>query len=68
MAICEIGVSFPDDTFGEESRYGVPFTVSNHSYNVTYTLPCNAVTYIYVLLCNPVMYILPCVCDIYSIF
>ena len=28
MAISEIGVSFPDDTFGEESRFGIPFTVS----------------------------------------
>jgi len=27
MAISEIGVSFPDDTFGHESRFGVPFTV-----------------------------------------
>lgn len=27
MAICEIGVSFPDDTFGKESRFGIPFTV-----------------------------------------
>lgn len=26
MAISEIGVSFPDDTFGEESRRGIPFT------------------------------------------
>mmetsp|Transcript_13527 Transcript_13527/g.31136 ORF Transcript_13527/g.31136 Transcript_13527/m.31136 type:complete len:438 (+) Transcript_13527:18-1331(+) len=26
MAISEIGVSFPDDTFGKESRFGVPFT------------------------------------------
>eukprot|EP01006_Ploeotia_vitrea_P021341 TRINITY_DN53706_c0_g1_i2.p1 TRINITY_DN53706_c0_g1~~TRINITY_DN53706_c0_g1_i2.p1 ORF type:complete len:391 (-),score=214.95 TRINITY_DN53706_c0_g1_i2:109-1281(-) len=26
MAICEIGVSFPDNTFGNESRIGVPFT------------------------------------------
>uniref|UniRef100_A0A7S3G4I9 Acid ceramidase-like protein n=2 Tax=Palpitomonas bilix TaxID=652834 RepID=A0A7S3G4I9_9EUKA len=26
MAICEIGVSFPDDTFGQESRLGIPFT------------------------------------------
>lgn len=26
MAISEIGVSFPDDTFGDESRFGVPFT------------------------------------------
>eukprot|EP00698_Gefionella_okellyi_P003886 TRINITY_DN135_c0_g1_i1.p1 TRINITY_DN135_c0_g1~~TRINITY_DN135_c0_g1_i1.p1 ORF type:complete len:449 (+),score=102.01 TRINITY_DN135_c0_g1_i1:33-1379(+) len=26
MAISEIGVSFPDDTFGSESRFGVPFT------------------------------------------
>lgn len=34
MAISEIGVSFPDDTFGEESRYGVPFTVSNCGYNI----------------------------------
>lgn len=25
-AISEIGVSFPDDTFGKESRFGVPFT------------------------------------------
>jgi len=23
---CEIGVSFPDDTFGKESRFGIPFT------------------------------------------
>jgi len=28
MAISEIGVSCPDDTFGDESRFGVPFTVS----------------------------------------
>ncbi len=28
LAISEIGVSFPDDTFGEESRFGIPFTVS----------------------------------------
>lgn len=27
LAISEIGVSFPDDTFGEESRFGIPFTV-----------------------------------------
>lgn len=27
LAISEIGVTFPDDTFGEESRFGVPFTV-----------------------------------------
>jgi len=26
MAISEIGVSFPDDSFGEESRFGYPFT------------------------------------------
>ncbi|ESP01180.1 hypothetical protein LOTGIDRAFT_172703 [Lottia gigantea] len=26
MAISEIGVSFPDETFGKESRIGVPFT------------------------------------------
>jgi len=26
MAINEIGVSFPDDTFGAESRFGIPFT------------------------------------------
>ncbi|KAK6166612.1 hypothetical protein SNE40_023263 [Patella caerulea] len=26
MAISEIGVSFPDETFGKESRVGVPFT------------------------------------------
>lgn len=26
MAISEIGVSFPDDTFGRESRIGNPFT------------------------------------------
>jgi len=26
MAISEIGVSFPDSTFGKESRFGVPFT------------------------------------------
>nr|KAG5714794.1 hypothetical protein BaRGS_000282 [Batillaria attramentaria] len=26
MAISEIGVSFPDETFGAESRFGVPFT------------------------------------------
>ena len=28
MAISEIGVSFPDDSFGKESRFGIPFTVS----------------------------------------
>ena len=28
MAISQIGVSCPDDTFGKESRVGVPFTVS----------------------------------------
>ena len=27
MAISEIGVTFPDETFGSESRFGVPFTV-----------------------------------------
>ena len=27
LAISEIGVSFPDDTFGKESRFGNPFTV-----------------------------------------
>ena len=27
VAISEIGVSFPDETFGKESRFGVPFTV-----------------------------------------
>lgn len=26
LAISEIGVSFPDETFGEESRFGIPFT------------------------------------------
>lgn len=26
MAISEIGVSFPDSTFGKESRFGIPFT------------------------------------------
>ena len=26
VAISEIGVSFPDSTFGKESRFGVPFT------------------------------------------
>ena len=26
MAISEIGVSFPDATFGKESRFGIPFT------------------------------------------
>ena len=31
MAICEIGVSFPDQTFGKESRFGVPFTVSSYT-------------------------------------
>ena len=28
MAISEIGASFPDATFGKESRFGTPFTVS----------------------------------------
>ena len=28
LAISEIVVSFPDATFGKESRFGVPFTVS----------------------------------------
>ena len=27
MAISEIGVTYPDDTFGKESRLGTPFTV-----------------------------------------
>ncbi|KAJ8316334.1 hypothetical protein KUTeg_006348, partial [Tegillarca granosa] len=27
LAISEIGVSFPDETFGQESRFGTPFTV-----------------------------------------
>ena len=27
LGINEIGVSFPDDTFGKESRFGIPFTV-----------------------------------------
>lgn len=35
MAISEIGVSYPDDSFGEESRFGVPFTVQN-SYSKMY--------------------------------
>ncbi|KAL3855217.1 hypothetical protein ACJMK2_014437 [Sinanodonta woodiana] len=26
LAISEIGVSYPDDTFGRESRFGIPFT------------------------------------------
>jgi hypothetical protein len=26
MAVCEIGVTNPDDTFGNESRSGIPFT------------------------------------------
>ena len=29
MAISEIGVTFPDDSFGKESRFGTPFTVSS---------------------------------------
>ena len=28
MAMSEIGVTYPDDTFGKDSRFGVPFTVS----------------------------------------
>lgn len=28
MSISEIGVSFPDETFGKESRFGTPFMVS----------------------------------------
>lgn len=32
IAISEIGVSFPDETFGEESRFGIPFTVSATTY------------------------------------
>lgn len=31
MAISEIGVSFPDSTFGHESRFGIPFTVCTHN-------------------------------------
>lgn len=27
LSISEIGVSFPDETFGKESRFGIPFTV-----------------------------------------
>lgn len=26
MAVSEIGVSYPDSTFGKESRFGNPFT------------------------------------------
>jgi isopenicillin-N N-acyltransferase-like protein len=26
MGVSEIGVSYPDDTFGKESRFGTPFT------------------------------------------
>ena len=32
MAISEIGVSFPDETFGHESRFGIPFTVRQYVY------------------------------------
>ena len=32
LAISEIGVTFPDNTFGEESRFGVPFTVCTCPY------------------------------------
>lgn len=28
MAISEIGVAFPDDSWGDQSRFGYPFTVS----------------------------------------
>ena len=28
ISISEIGVSFPDESFGAESRFGIPFTVS----------------------------------------
>ena len=30
-AISEIGVSFPDETFEKESRFGIPFTVRRHA-------------------------------------
>lgn len=30
LAISEIGVSYPDETFGKESRFGIPFTVLVH--------------------------------------
>ena len=26
MSICEIGAAYADETFGEESRHGIPFT------------------------------------------
>ena len=29
LAMSEIGVSFPDASFGKDSRFGVPFTVRN---------------------------------------
>ena len=44
LAISEIGVSFPDNTFGEESRFGIPFTVcysfqlSQHTFTYTHPL------------------------------
>ena len=28
MSISEIGVSFPDSSFGSDSRFGIPFTVN----------------------------------------
>ena len=31
LAISEIGVSFPDETFEKESRFGIPFTVRRHA-------------------------------------
>lgn len=38
-AISEIGVSFPDDTFGAESRFGTPFTVSFVGLQASLLLP-----------------------------
>jgi len=33
LGISEIGVSYPDSTFGEESRFGTPFIVHTSQFS-----------------------------------
>lgn len=40
MAISEIGVSFPDSSFGHESRFGIPFTVCFSNYKIALVSEC----------------------------
>ena len=46
LAISEIGVSFPDETFGKESRFGIPFTVRLHVHMCVYMM-CDWFSYVH---------------------